>query len=498
MWLDRRLAFAGIFVGIIGVGFGSRGETSAQEAGVAHPLLMAREQAEQAIAAWNEGLPYIPGEVLVKFRAGTGGAAQSRALSVLRGDADASQSTWFGDVLLARTPAEPDALAAAAALSRQPEVEWAQPNFVRELHAVPNDPSYSRQWNFNLIDMARAWDINPGGDETVTVAVIDTGITTASATYPFTLWTESGFQSVNVPFGLSPDVAGARVLPGRDFVFWNGPVLDMVGHGTHLAGTVLQETNNSAGLAGMAYRARLMPLKACYGYWEVQLVQSAMGIPGFVNPTERGTCPDTAVSQAIRYAADNGAQVINLSLGGPNPSPITLEAMQYAIGRGTFMAISMGNQFEIGNRTEYPAAYAPDLQGAVSVGAVGRSGRRAYYSATGAHLELAAPGGDIRDGGTAGQVYQVGLSTQEFDAVTVIRPRFDVYYEAPLQGTSVATPHVAGLAALLYSQGVRQPGAVEAALRQFARDLGAPGRDVEYGDGLIDARATLRGLGLGR
>ncbi len=495
MRYQRRAAVVGLLVTTLGMG-GGTGST-AQEPALAHTLLMSRAQTERAIVAWNEDLAFMPGEVLVKFKTGTSGNAQSRALSVVRGPTDASESTWLGEVLLARTPAEPDATVAAAALARQPEVEWAQPNYLRSLHAAPNDPAYARQWNFQLIEMPRAWDINPGGSAEVVVAVIDTGVTTATATYPFTLWTGSGFETVNVPVALDPDIAAARVLPGRDFVFWSGPVIDMVGHGTHLSGTVLQETNNGAGLAGMAYRARLMPLKVCYGYWEIQFTQSAEGIPGYVDPRETGTCPDSAVSQAIRYAADNGAQVISLSLGGPSPSPITREALQYAVGRGVFVAISNGNQYERGNPVEYPAAYAPELSGVVSVGAVSPRLTRAYYSSTGPHLELAAPGGDGRQGAAA-LVYQVGLLTTDFDAATVIRPRFDRYFEAPLQGTSVATPHVAGLAALVYSQGVRSAAAIESALRSSARDLGAAGRDDEFGDGLIDARAALRGLGIAR
>ena len=479
------------------LGTGSGRGSSAQEPEQTHGLLMSRAQAERAVAAWNQDLPAMPGEVLVKFRAGTRGDAQSRALSVVRGSTDEAESTWLGDVLLARTPGEPDATVTAAALARQPEVEWAQPNYLRSLHATPNDPAYARQWNFQLIEMPRAWDITPGGSAEVVVAVIDTGVTTQTAAYPFTLWTGSAFETIDVPVAIDPDIAAARVLPGRDFVFWSGPVIDMVGHGTHLSGTVLQETNNGAGLAGMAYRARLMPLKACYGYWEVQFAQSAAGIPGFVDPRETGTCPDAAVSQAIRYAADNGAQVINLSLGGPAPSPITREALQYAVGRGVFVAISNGNQYERGNPVEYPAAYAPEFGGVVSVGAVSPRLTRAYYSSTGPHLELVAPGGDLRQG-LAALVYQVGLLTSDFDAASVIRPRFDRYFEAPLQGTSVATPHVAGLAALLYAQGVRNPAALESAMRRTSKDLGAAGRDDEFGDGLIDARAALRGLGIAR
>jgi serine protease len=452
----------------------------------------------RVVKAWNERRPYVPGEVLVKFHDGVGAAAQSRALSALRGGIIGSESVWIGDTLLARTPSELDMESAAGVLARQREVEWAQPNYLRTLHTIPNDPSYTRQWNLQMIDAPRAWDINPGGTSDVVVAVLDSGVTTTATTFPMMLWTGDGFEQVGIPVTTSPDIATSRILPGRDFVFWSGPVVDFVGHGTHIAGTVLQETNNAFGLSGIAYRARLMPLKVCYGYWEIQFAQSAAGIPGFVDPRETGSCPDSAVSEAIRYAVDNGAHVINLSLGGPEPSPIAREALQYAVSRGVFVAVSNGNQYERGNPIEYPAADAAELNGVVSVGAVGRTGRRSFYSSTGSHLEVMAPGGDARDGGVAGSIFQVSLLTTEFDPETVAIPRFDRYVEVPMQGTSMATPHVAGLAALLYSQGIRNPAAIEAALRRFARDAGAPGRDDEYGDGVIDARAALRGFGLAR
>ncbi len=461
-------------------------------------FLMTRSAIERVVLAWNDALPYIPGEVLVKFRGGTTTASQSGALSVLRGPVDAAETEWIGDVLRARTTSEPDAEAAAAVLRRQPEVEWAQPNYLRRLHATPNDPSFSRQWNFEMIDMTRAWDINPGANANVVVAIIDTGVTTATASYLFPLWTGTRFETVNVPFAVSPDLAASRILPGRDFVFWSGPVLDMVGHGTHVAGTALEETNNNLGFSGIAYGARLLPLKACFGYWDLQVLQSAAGIPGFVDPNETGACPDSAVAEAIRFAADNGARVINLSLGGSSPSPVTLDALNYAVSRGAFIAISMGNNYERGNTPQYPAAYAPQMNGAVSVGAVSRSQRRAVYSATGDHLELVAPGGDIRDGGLPGVIYQIGLDEFEIDPFTIIRPRFDRYFDTPQQGTSSAAPHVSGLAALLYSQGITTPAAIEAAMKRFAKDVGATGKDTEYGNGLIDARATLRGLGVAR
>ena len=95
-------------------------------------------------------------------------------------------------------------------------------------------------------------------------------------------------------------------------------------------------------------------------------------------------------------------------------------------------------------------------------------------------------------------MYQIGLVGLDFDPFTIVRPRFDRYFESPAQGTSTAAPHVAGVAALLYSQGITNPAAIEAALKRFAKDVGTAGRDNEYGSGLIDARTTLRGLGVAR
>jgi serine protease len=110
---------------------------------------------------------------------------------------------------------------------------------------------------------------------------------------------------------------------------------------------------------------------------------------------------------------------------------------------------------------------------------------------------MVAPGGDTRELGASGAIYQASLFEDDFNPNRVVRPRFDRYGEIPYQGTSMAAPHVAGVAALLYSQGTTEPSAVEGALKSFARDLGMPGRDDEFGYGLVDAPATLRGRGHG-
>ncbi|MDP1570905.1 MAG: S8 family serine peptidase [Vicinamibacterales bacterium] len=475
---------------------------SAQQAGIdPPPFRWSAERMAAMAAAFRDDLDHIPGEVLVKFRPGMGPAAQASALSVLRGDMPASDQHWLGDLLLVRAPGEPDVEQMAARLAAQPEVEYAHPNYLsRTQQAVtPNDPFFNQQWNFNAINMPLAWEINPGGSPSVTVAVIDTGATQAAETFNFQLWTGSRFETLPIPYGVNPDFNVTQMLPGRDFVFFTAgtPVLDMVGHGTHVAGTIVQATNNNLGLAGIAYQSRFLPLKACFGYWEVQIVQSFNNIPGFVPPSNMGGCPTSAVVEAIRYAADQGAHVINLSLGGFNAVPAYQDALQYAVGRGAFVAISAGNDFESGNRRSYPASYAASLDGAMSVAALGNTNARAYYSNTGDYVEIAAPGGNTRQG-SAALIYQASLSFADLNPSTVIIPRFDRYVVSPSQGTSMASPHVAGLAALLHSQGITSPAAKEAAIKRFARDLGTAGRNNEYGHGLIDARATLRGLGLAR
>jgi serine protease len=213
---------------------------------------------------------------------------------------------------------------------------------------------------------------------------------------------------------------------------------------------------------------------------------------------------DDVVARGIRYAVDNGAKVINMSFGEiGDSSPVLESAMRYAVGKGVFMAISAGNEFEDGNPAEVPASIAVRVNGAVSVAAVDRAKNHAFYSNTASWVELAAPGGSFRGFDKVGGVLQQTLdltvvetymrSPSEFTA-----PRFDALAYYYFTGTSMAAPHVSGVAAMLMQQGITDPAAVEAALEKFADDLGTAGRDDTFGFGLINARKTLLGLGLAK
>lgn len=460
-------------------------------------------RAEAFIRAAEERLNYLPGEVVVKFRDGTSVGGQQRALDAIRSRPPAADLQPLGDAFLLRDTAEWNADILSTQLASQPEVEYAEPNYLYRLSRTPNDPGFAaRQWNFNTIDLTTAWDINDGGADVI-VAVVDSGVTTVSQSFSADTWNGTHIERISVPFRISPDFAPGRIVSPRDFITGFGTIgVDLVGHGTHVAGTATEETNNNLAEAGIAYRASLMPVKVCVGFWELQFSMSAAGRPGRP-PLGVGGCDTASIASGVRYAADNGARVINLSLGGPFPSTTIRDAITYAVGRGAFVAIAMGNEFEEGNPVEYPAAYAATTEGAMAVGATGRSMRRAYYSNTGPHIEIVAPGGDVRDGGANGVVWQAAMLPTDFDEEIVLVPRFDRYASVGQQGTSMASPHVAGVAALIISQGVTNPAAVEALIKRTARTLGASdanrtGWNADFGFGLIQPRAALRGFGIAK
>jgi subtilisin family serine protease len=466
--------------------------------------VMSPDRAAAFVDAAARELDYLPGEVLVKFKDGVEPERQQRALDAVRSRPSIDALEWAGEVAIVRDPSQPDAHILAEQLGSQPEVLYAEPNYLRHHDATPNDPGYGpRQWNLQTLDLPNAWDINSGANASVIVAIVDTGITTVNTTMTVATWNGSAIQNISVTYATNPDLSASRLVSPMDFVTNMGAtVLDSDGHGTHVSSTVGEDTNNALLDAGIAYNARIMPVKVCASYWDVQFAFSAGGGRGFV-PQTAGGCPASAVGAGIRYAADNGARVINLSLGGSSPSTTEQDAITYAVGKGAFVAIAGGNEKEKGNAVHYPASYAASIDGAMAVAATNRSGNRAYYSNTGSYIEIAAPGGDSRDSDASGNgfIWQSTIRPSLSDPSAVLFPRFDVYAEIGYSGTSMAAPHVAGLAALLSTQGIKTPAAIEQLIKKTAKFLGTPSdsnshRSDELGFGLIQPRPALFGYGI--
>jgi serine protease len=454
----------------------------------------------RAQAGVVDGVQAVPGRVIVKFRDGSSSASHAATAQSVGGHVASRRLSARFDLVELENGANPEAI--ANSLAAQANVEYAQADYRMYPQLHPNDPLYAHQWNYPLINMEGAWDKSDGGDASIIVAVLDTGVAFESATFDLTapafrIGTVSypALGKISVPFAPAPDLASAnRFVSPRDFIWGDDDPVDLDGHGTHVAGTIGQLTNNGSGGVGMAFNVRIMPVKVIAGDWD-----EIFGAPN------GGT--DSTVAQGIVYAVDNGARVLNMSLGRDGASsPVLEDALKYAVSKGAVVAIAAGNGYQDGNPDSVPARYGPGIPGVITVGAVGRDGTRAAYSAVKTYVEVAAPGGDYSRGGSDGLIYQ---QTYDPDAAVLWpitshvtpgqyhAPRYDAFAFVGIQGTSMATPHVAGLAALIMHGGVRDPAAVEEAIVRFAQDRGAVGVDAEYGAGLINPLASLRGRGLG-
>jgi len=316
------------------------------------------------------------------------------------------------------------------ALRKSPVAKFAEtiePNYIYNAYAVPNDPDYAKQWNLRSINVEQAWDDTKG--KGVTVAVIDTGISQV------------------------PDLEKTKFVSGYDFVNDRDDARDDNGHGTHVAGTIAQSTNNKFGVAGIAHEASLMPLK---------VLSSGGG----------GTVAD--IAEAIRFAADNGAGVINMSLGGGGESQLMQEAIDYAHSKGAVVVAAAGNAAR--NAAEYPARY----RHVIGVSALDASGNKAAYSNFGAGIDLSAPGGLVEGDNKLGGILQNTINPETGESV----------FEA-FQGTSMAAPHVAGVAALVKAVGIANPDEVEEVLKQSAMSVQDDTLN-HYGAGKLNAAEAVK------
>lgn len=304
-----------------------------------------------------------------------------------------------------------------------PLVEVSEPSVAMAALSYPNDPLFEKQWHLARIGTGAGW--RAGGGQGVVVAVIDTGV------------------------GPVPDLDADRVLEGSSVVPGGSSSADDQGHGTHVAGTIAQSTNNGFGVAGVAPGTTILPIKAL---------------------DSRGSGTSEQVAAAIDEAVDAGAQIINLSLGGGHAEIIDV-AVRKAADAGVLVVAAAGNSGQEG--VGCPA----HADGAIAVSATGPDDSLAFYSTWGQEVAMTAPGGDKkREGGGVLQDTIKAGGGHEF---------------VENQGTSMASPHVAGALAVLMGAGATPDQAVRL-IEENAADLGAPGRDPKFGFGRVDLSAALR------
>ncbi|HEX9922719.1 MAG TPA: S8 family peptidase [Anaerolineae bacterium] len=365
----------------------------------------------------------MPGEIVVKFQPhvttlGALGSLQREGLRSL--DASSHQG-------LIRVGVESGQEAEMmAALAARGDVEFVALNHRVQALGDPNDPGYALQWGLTQIqdhdiNAAEAWDFSTGGSD-ITIAIIDSGVDLDH-----------------------PDLQ-AKIVPGYDFVNLDSLADDDYGHGTHVAGIAAAVSNNGLGITGVSWGAKIMPLK-------------------MLNASGTGTTFNLA--KAIYFAVDNGAQVINMSLGASCGSgwPEVEDAVDYAVAKGVLLIAAAGNN--------QPYVFCPAaIADVVAVGATSATDVRASFSNYGPELEVVAPGVDIYSTLVGG-----GYGTKN--------------------GTSMAAPFVAGLAALLRSSDpALTAGDVTTVIQNTSDDLGSPGWDPLYGHGRINAWRALAATSL--
>jgi serine protease len=376
---------------------------------------------------------------------------------------------------------------ALARLRSDPAVGYAHPNYlVRAARFWPNDPGsagrarrwYRDQWNFlpptrvpGGIGMPGGWqraiwDHAPGG-RGVTVAVLDSGV---------------AYRKEGHRYRRGPDLPPKkRFVHPRDFVDGDRLPLDLDGHGTHVAGTIAQATDNGLGLTGIAYGVRVMPIRV-------------------LNRKDIGTASD--VAKGIRFASGHGADVINLSI---EFQPVVrrcrqiksvCDAIRGATDRGVTVVASAGNHRK--SRVAYPAA----AHGAIAVGATTYRGCAADYSNYGSGLDMMAPGGGMDKSKALAQdplcrPNAPGYEVRQYSLLPdAARHRnFRKFGIVGHRGTSMAAAHVSGVAALLIADGQcgphPTPSTVAQRLEDTTIDRGLVGRDDIYGHGLLDAARAL-------
>jgi len=414
------------------------------------------------------GVDYVPGEVLMAPEPVITGAA-------VRGVAEAAgmtvvQSDTLTGVWRLSVPAGESVESAVARLSAMSGVRFAQPNYIYRIpeygrrailggsppavstRFTPNDPLFPQQWHMQQVRAEQAWDIERGSTSVI-VAVVDTGV---------------AYRDAPGQYAQVEDLAGVHFVAGYDFVDNDEFPDDEMGHGTHVTGTVVQATGNGIGVAGLAHGCSLMPVRAL---------------------DENGSGTTATVTEAVTWAVEHGADVVNMSIGSAFGGPADMEAMQQAAEAGAVLVAATGNSNQ--GDIDFPAV-SPYV---MAVGSVRYDKTRAPYSNYGPGIDIMGPGGDndVDQNGDSNPdgVYQntryPGQGDSNLDA--------SKYYF--VDGTSQATPHVTATAALLISHGITGTPrweVVKNTIESTAEDLGPAGYDEFYGSGLVRPDLALASI----
>jgi serine protease len=413
-----------------------------------------------------------PRQIVVKYA--STGAATARASRTLAGAASGASDGSTSRLL--RLPAGVSLNATLAKLRSEKNVVWAVPDYVAHATAasIPNDPGTTgsspggwqqTQWNFNGpfgVNAPQAWanvaaDGAPGGAKVI-VAVLDTGVAYAN----------------RGQYRRSPDFSKYSFVQGYDFIARTHYANDHNGHGTFVAGTIAEATDNHYGLTGLAYAARIMPVRVLDG---------------------AGEGDASVIAEGVRFAVKHGARIINLSLEfssdvGASDIPELIEALHYANRHNVLVVAAAGN--EGSSAIPYPAR----AKHVIAVGATTEHGCLASYSNDGPGITLVAPGGgpDASLPGDPNCNPELPAGSDIFQ-MTFTGPSSRVFGFPPgYEGTSMATPHVTATATLIIAAGILgrkpTPAQITARLKATARKLGGPQDQALYGAGLLDAGAA--------
>ena len=454
-------------------------------------------QKGSTVTALNAEDNFIPGDIIVKFKETSISAqqvasvslqtratslglkplagAQGRAMLMNLGDSH-QQSTARAILGLANKHSKKrraftaqgadaqlkwDTIEAIKALRKRADVLYAEPNYIRQTMATPNDEYYAYQWHYPLINLPEAWDVTTGSSNVI-VSVIDTGVLLNHPDFSGQL--VAGYDFISVT-SIAADGDGIDSNPDDPGDSTGGRPSSF--HGSHVAGTIAAATNNSTGIAGIAWASKIMPLRALGkgGGTSYDINQSILFSAGLAN--DSGSTPSQK------------ADIINMSLGGGGFSQVDQDVITQARNAGVIIIAAAGNENTA--TLSYPASY----NGVVSVSAVGYDKSRSSYSNFGTAIDVAAPGGETSVDLNADGYGDGVLSAAGDDSSGTIQFNYPFY-----QGTSMASPHIAGVVALMKAQ---KPALTADELDtllasgEITEDRGDSGRDNIFGHGLIDA-----------